>query len=598
MKIIKKIEIKHFRSIFDQSIEELNHIVIFGGQNDSGKSNVLRALNLFFNGQTSFLEEFNFFDDFSMSSKVKARESKKGRQFISIKIYFDVNEIKGNKNELVKLINQNGDLWVERRWWAYTETYEQTEPDYIGTASQGIKRSFSVFLKSIKFVYIPAFKSTEVFSYILKLSARNKGLFLSTTAKDELDANIDKTTKDFSKDFQDITGVDTSVTLPISLESFWSSLEVNSQFEDTPETITRGSRDDYKIKFTSRGEGIKSLFVPVVLGWLARKAKDDHWIWGIDEPENALEALRADNLFVKFVEYSKAAQIFLSTHSPSFIFPQNNPEAYSIFISNQDKPGNTIFNKISESNNLEKVFGYNYGSFLEVQKNYSLSIKKLDEQTQELEDLKKLENSPIVFVEGPTDERVLKEAWKLLFPSISNPYVIKAKNNAQGVSYALENAEIFEKQFVLGLFDFDGEGFQRWNGLTNHDYTKKLNTIGTCLTLKKKKCNFYALLLPLSNNSKIKAQVINPATGDHFGGESRLEMEHLFYGVTSLEQFFEEKNTPGGGMKICPKGDTDLLINAAIKIGPSAFENFKPIFKTLEDFCADESNDEVQNNEN
>ncbi len=593
MKIIKKIEIKHFRSIFDQPIEELNHIVIFGGQNDSGKSNVLRALNLFFNGQTSFLEGFNFFDDFSMSSKVKARESKKGRQFISIKIYFDADEIKGNKNELVNLVKKNGDLWVERKWWAYAETYEQSESDYIGTASQGIKRSFSVFLKSIKFVYIPAFKSSEVFSYILKLSARNKGLFLSTTAKGELDTNIDKTTKDFSKDFQDITGVNTPVTLPISLESFWSSLEVNSQFEDTPEKITRGSKDDYKIKFTSRGEGIKSLFVPVVLGWLAKKAKDDHWVWGIDEPENALEALRADNLFVKFIEYSKDAQIFLSTHSPSFIFPQNNLETCSIFISNQDKPGNTVLKKISESIHLEKVFGYNYGSFLEVQKNYSSSIKKLDEQALELEALKKLGNAPIVFVEGKTDKKILEKAWELLFPNKNNPYIIKEKNNAQRVSYALENAEIFGKKLVFGLFDFDREGYQKWNGLESHSYTESLNTAEKCLTRKKRRANFFALLLPLPNNVKIKEQVINPTTGSHFGDKSKLEIEHLFYGVAGLESHFEEKSTPGRGSEICLKGKTDQLIDAAVKIGSVAFENFKPIFKTLEDLCAVKSNGKV-----
>gem|GEM_PF-6113055 len=30
MKIIKKIEIKHFRSVFEQEVEELNHLNIFG----------------------------------------------------------------------------------------------------------------------------------------------------------------------------------------------------------------------------------------------------------------------------------------------------------------------------------------------------------------------------------------------------------------------------------------------------------------------------------------------------------------------------------------------------------------------------------------
>lgn len=45
---ITSLSIKNFRSIasFDHSIRDLN---IFVGQNDEGKSNILRALDLFFN---------------------------------------------------------------------------------------------------------------------------------------------------------------------------------------------------------------------------------------------------------------------------------------------------------------------------------------------------------------------------------------------------------------------------------------------------------------------------------------------------------------------------------------------------------------------
>lgn len=46
---IKSIRIKNFRSIRNEffSVENMN---IFVGMNDVGKSNVLKALNLFFNG--------------------------------------------------------------------------------------------------------------------------------------------------------------------------------------------------------------------------------------------------------------------------------------------------------------------------------------------------------------------------------------------------------------------------------------------------------------------------------------------------------------------------------------------------------------------
>lgn len=48
---IKHIRIKNFRSIVDLSID-VGKMNIFVGLNDAGKSNVLKALNLFFNGET------------------------------------------------------------------------------------------------------------------------------------------------------------------------------------------------------------------------------------------------------------------------------------------------------------------------------------------------------------------------------------------------------------------------------------------------------------------------------------------------------------------------------------------------------------------
>ena len=62
--IIKSIRIKNFRSIRNELIEAKN-MNIFVGLNDAGKSNVLKALNLFFNGQTDYGVMFDFKKDFS-----------------------------------------------------------------------------------------------------------------------------------------------------------------------------------------------------------------------------------------------------------------------------------------------------------------------------------------------------------------------------------------------------------------------------------------------------------------------------------------------------------------------------------------------------
>jgi hypothetical protein len=52
MQLIRRLEIRHFRSCRDVILQDIGDISSIVGQNNVGKSNILRALNLFFNGET------------------------------------------------------------------------------------------------------------------------------------------------------------------------------------------------------------------------------------------------------------------------------------------------------------------------------------------------------------------------------------------------------------------------------------------------------------------------------------------------------------------------------------------------------------------
>ncbi len=85
-KIISKIEIDSFRSVH-QIIFDANNVNIFSGLNDVGKSNILKALNLFFMGQTDFGASYDFEKDYSKVSLAAAQRSNKKKQQIRIKIH-------------------------------------------------------------------------------------------------------------------------------------------------------------------------------------------------------------------------------------------------------------------------------------------------------------------------------------------------------------------------------------------------------------------------------------------------------------------------------------------------------------------------------
>ena len=60
MDLIKSIRIEGVRSIQDQTFDAIGSFNAFVGKNSSEKSNTLRALNLFFNGEVEPGKEVDF----------------------------------------------------------------------------------------------------------------------------------------------------------------------------------------------------------------------------------------------------------------------------------------------------------------------------------------------------------------------------------------------------------------------------------------------------------------------------------------------------------------------------------------------------------
>ena len=83
LKYIESIEITKFRSFGKDEDIECEQINIFSGGNDSGKSNVLKALNLFFNERTTSSSPYLWDDDFNK--------------------WFRDNNISGERNIIIRL---------------------------------------------------------------------------------------------------------------------------------------------------------------------------------------------------------------------------------------------------------------------------------------------------------------------------------------------------------------------------------------------------------------------------------------------------------------------------------------------------------------
>lgn len=325
MKIIERIEIRYFRSFGEKSVKivDLKDLNIFSGSNDVGKSNVLKAVNLFFNNEINIGEEFELKKDLSILQRKRSQsdlETKKNTRtkddpyasqrdlFVKIKIFFD-RPIPSSKSTTPER------FWVEKTWdkngfnkqtsniqIAYKKKNKRAPTQSQAAAVQG---QLTQFLNSINFEYIPAVKDRQFLQHLFK--KLQKSLFERDNSFEKtsnaINSQISGTTQDLFKEFKEKTGIDAAFSIPESLIDFFTTINVSTENE---------------ISLYSRGDGMQARFIPAILNEISKGKKNV--IWGFEEPENSYEYRNAEILANDFLKnYSDKKQIFITSHTKEFL---------------------------------------------------------------------------------------------------------------------------------------------------------------------------------------------------------------------------------------------------------------------------------------
>ncbi len=419
--LITKIEIDSFRSIRHEQINTGN-INIFSGLNDVGKSNVLKALNLFFKGQTDFETDYNFENDYSKISLAAAQRSNKKKQQVKIKVYFTA-------PISFKSLNSE-EVWVERvfdRYGRVTENYSHDDAKK--------KASITRLINNFQYYYIPALKGLEVLRFILGEVGR------SQLISDQDIVNLNDQVNNNVKDLVEILSEsaiknETRFELPVLVRDFWEKLNINTAYDQFSELDTqinpskKGRRDVLKKEFFQiplllRGDGIKSKFIPPLLQWIQKHDPKKFYVWGIDEPENSLEFKKAQEVAdLYFSTYAKNSQLFLTSHSLAFIFNKNTN--ISILRCYKSILGETKFENFQSLFKNECKIGLadEIGA-LEIQKELIEEWRIKEQQIEKLYKEITLLKKPVIFVEGGFDEFYLKKTLEV-FDVTDYPAEIKS----------------------------------------------------------------------------------------------------------------------------------------------------------------------------
>ena len=473
--MISQISIRNFRSIASKDIPA-NWITTFVGANDAGKSNVIRALNLFFNGETNPGEPFEFSRDFNQFAEARARKAPQ----VEIGIRFRLPDTycrpdQPNEIEWKKVWRREGEL-----------TRMETRTFVDGTEFPA-RSKIPALLDRIRFTYIPAIKDRAFFA---DLQGRLYDV-LSSVAEEPLkesagafQTQLGKQLADLLMTLQTAFGAEATMRLPDNLREIFENLEINSG--DVP--------------LSRRGDGVKIRHIPMILKFIAVKRDElltrggvryTH-LWGFEEPENNVEMSSAFKMVEEFVELisgSEHFQLLVTTHSPIFYrLDHHKPAAKEWLVTHfVSKSGHETDIETRAPEDVDESMG-----LMPIVAPYVAQAKaKFDELSAQLTDVREIANQqrPTVFVEGQSDQIVLARAWRIFSGQNADAVNFTCGDGAYGGAQAirsraiawlllLKHRSVDQRVKAAAIFDHDMEGKNARAALGEEITRLKLGQLG------------------------------------------------------------------------------------------------------------------------
>ena len=454
--MIHSVRIRRFRSIDDMTVE-FGDLTILVGKNDAGKSNVARALNLFFNNETDVGIPFDFDRDYNSNSKIPDKTA--AEVIIEIIFILPASFKKGGRK--VK--------W--KKAWRKDGIQElKDDVRIIGGGPAPRRGKIRTALARHRLLVVPAIKDKLFFENLLgdiydQLSSSNSVKITASGAS--FNSGLNKDASNLIAGLKSSLDEDFKIELPQNLRPIFEALNIINATG---------------IPFDRRGDGIKIRHIPELLDFLATLIDNDlretgavkaSHIWIFEEPENNLEFSAASsmaNRLNELISEKDNLNILLTTHSPIFYGMNVDNESLRIrhFVSlNQDKNNDkhTVCGKISEGDIdnsmgvlplIEKAIKPLQDELIETQKIVkTMERKRLNQEKR------------TIFVEGQTDHIILQKALNVFHQERSSEIaVVRAEwAGAQSAINLLQAWQFLQQHRrapvkAVSIVDKDAEGIK------------------------------------------------------------------------------------------------------------------------------------------
>lgn len=399
---ITDVEIENFRSIIGKSLDfTIKDYTVIVGPNNTGKSNILRAIQLFLSGHVDGKPYDSNIDFPKIQNPVSVAQTRITMTFkyspsVHPKIESTIKEIEKELGS-VKLesggikIRQNFSRRNSESWQIITRKgIRSVKPHLIIPLVNAIR-------SSIKFKYLPVGRNvTETIAKELShdlISTIFRSFSGAVKTRKKVNELITKLISELQPELEN-TGDELAFAMTSVFQEI-KKLRLHLPFHDLNTllpTLIPDLQDSYATAIEYKGAGLQTSSLIFFLKYLADHHPQRHnaritYIWAIEEPESFLHPEKQRSVAKVLEDFSKSVQTLVTTHSPHFLSRKDHA-TISVIQKNTIAPFSTRI----QSNKIEDAKS-------------SLGISLLD--------------SMFVFpknvvVEGPSDEILLRTIWTRL----------------------------------------------------------------------------------------------------------------------------------------------------------------------------------------
>ncbi|MBU1236282.1 MAG: ATP-binding protein [Gammaproteobacteria bacterium] len=454
---VARVRVVNFRSLADADVNLASYTALVG-LNDSGKSNLLRALNLFFNGQTDLGQHLVFEKDFSQQAKIISKKAKE----IQIEVEFSPPSNYADRDPIIWRKTYRSDAETPRT----DEVYRKDGGEF----AKGSRVEY--WVRHLAFEYVPAIRGKHFFAILKRRLYTTLAETVApklTSASASFLSDLRKEVKKIESESQRLLQLKTEFSLPGDLGELFEVLDFDA------------ADSHAKTALQYRGDGIQGRHIPLILKFLADQRKStsakgkpsSETIWGFEEPENNLELAKQIEVAEEFNDYSGSIQILVSTHSPAFYGVAKQADGIRVAVRNA---GRTEFQETLSPGSIDEHLGL----MPFVQPYLERAVSERQALVDELKALKAdslVSNRPALYVEGSSDRTVLAAVLGKLYPEYQ--FEILAKEGLGGgvnwvVGCCISRAAMTDlSERTAALFDDDVAGQDATKRIA--DYSKAIS---------------------------------------------------------------------------------------------------------------------------